>query len=262
MPTGADIKIDDNASFLLVGDSGSHKTTFIGTCPQPSFTFDFDDGFARHRGRSDMSFERFKELPKKRKLDPKGQVFTNENGWYEWGTAWPAFLKKLNEIGVLVDKGENPYKTLGVDSYTLMIDCAMNYVLKENNRDTMEIRDWGAFLNNMSNVTSQLVSWPMIKVFTAHVKRDENQITGAIEQLPLIPGQFAGKVSVYFDEVYFCIHKNVAAAGQPSKQAAVFKTQPDAVYRQAKSRRYNLPDYTLNNFQAVLDAVKRMGTAG
>ncbi len=254
MANARDIPIDTECSILLIGDSGTKKTTFIGTCPQPSYTFDFDKGFAVHSGK-DMDYDTFKELPKGQKLDPKGTRFTPELGWYEWGTAYPAFLKKINDIGKTIDDGTCKYKTLGNDSLTLLTDCAMSFVLKENNRTVPEIRDWGAFLNNMSTVFSQLTAWPLVKVLTAHVKRDENQLTGTTEHLPLVPGQFAGKVSVYFDEVYFTLVKTEMVNQKPVTKF-VLKTVSNSTYKQAKSRKYNVPDDTPTDFSEVLKCIE------
>lgn len=259
MPNAKDIPIDTECSILLVGDSGTKKTTFIGTCPQPSWTADFDKGFAVHAGK-DMDYDMFKELPYGEKLDPKGTRFTNANGWYEYGTAWPAYLKRINEIGKQIDAGTCPYKTISpCDSLTLMTDVAMHFVLTENKRRAPEQRDWQAFLNNMSEVFSQLTAWPLVKVFTAHIKRDENQLTGATEFLPLVPGQFSGKVSVYFDEVYFT-QVTTAMENQKAVSKYTLKTSQGGGYKQAKSRLYNVPDGTPTDFNAVLKFIEARRT--
>lgn len=255
MPNARDIPIDTECSILLIGDSGTKKTSFIWTCPQPSWTADFDKGFSVHAGK-DMDYDTYKELPRGERLDAKGKEFTNENGWYEWGTAWAAYLKKINEIGRSIDAGTCKYKTIcPSDSLTLMTDCAMSFVLKENNRTTPEQRDWQAFLNNMSAVFSQLTAWPLIKIFTAHIKRDENQITGATEFLPLVPGQFSGKVSVYFDEVYFTQVSTVMENQKPVTKYTL-KTVQTSSFKQAKSRKYNVPDGTPTDFNAVLKFIE------
>lgn len=254
MPNAADIQIKDDASFLLVGDGGTHKTYFIGTCPSPIYVFDLDKGMSIHKGRSDIDYDTFRELPKDQKLDPKGKIFRSEDGWYEWGTAWPAFLKKLNELGRSIDNDTCKYRTIGVDSLTMLTDIAQSYILRQNNRIAMEQRDWGAFLSNMTTVFSQLTGWPLIKILTAHIKRDENQLTQTVEKLPLVPGQFAGKVPVLFDEVYFTDYKSTPKkAGEPARTMQWFlQTQPDGVIKQAKSRKYNVPSGTETTFPAVL----------
>lgn len=256
MPNAADIPIDAEASFLLVGDGGTKKTTFIGTCPSPIYIFDLDKGVAPLAGRADIDYDTFRELPKGQKLVPGGRF--KDEGWYEWGTAWPKFLAKLNEIGKSIDDGSCKYKTIGVDSLTMLTDIAQSYILKENNRALMEIRDWGAFLSNMTTVFSQLTGWPLVKVLTAHIKRDEDLLSGRIEKLPLVPGQFAGKVPVLFDEVYFTqVSSEPKVAGSQERVSKFWlQTVPDSSVKQAKSRKYNVPNGTATDFAEVLKFIK------
>lgn len=259
MPNAGDIEVKLDASFLLVGDSGTNKTTFLGTCPSPVYIFDLDKGMNPLAGRKDIWYDTFREMPIGQKPSATGSF--KDQGWYEWGTAWPAFLKKLNEIGKSIDDGTCQFKTIGVDSLTLLTDIAMSYILKENKRTAMEQRDWGAFLSNMTTVFSSLTGWPLVKVLTAHIKRDENQLTQVTEKLPLVPGQFAGKVSALFDEVYFT---NVdssakAVAGGTGKERELkfwLQTVPDATVRQAKSRAYNVPNGTRTDWNEVVKFIK------
>lgn len=247
----ADIQVDDDTSFLLVGDSGTHKTWFIGTCPSPIYVFDLDKGMSIHRGRADIDFDTFKELPRGEDIKKYvGGKFVGQ-GWYAWGTAWPAILAKLNEIGRSIDTGECKYRTIAFDSLTLLTDVAQSYILRENNRTQMEQRDWGAFLSNMSALFSQLTGWPCVKVLTAHIRRDENQLTQVVEKLPLVPGQFSGKVPVLFDEVYYTNAKP-EGVGANAKLVWTLQTLPDSVVKQAKSRKYNLPNGTATDFGAIM----------
>jgi hypothetical protein len=263
MPTGADILIDFNTSFLLVGDGGTHKTFFIGTCPQPSYTFDLDNGFAIHQGRADMDFDRYKELSFGQKLQP---WHIEQGGWYEWGMAWPAIIAKLNEIGRAMDTGTNKYKTIGVDSLTLLVDCASTYIKKGNakpDNPTGEFKDgrqfWGVFLNLMSELFGQFSAWPVMKVLTAHIKRDENLTLGTTEKLPLVSGQFAGKVGVYFDEVYYTEVKTETDTKVPGgkKETFTFRCHQDGIIKMAKSRKYNLPDMMPTDYQAIMAHINK-----
>lgn len=241
MPSAADISNSSTASFLLVGDSGTHKSFFIGTCPSPIYVFDFDDGMAIHAGRADIEYDTFKEAPRGVKVSS-----TSKLKLYEWGTAWPAFLKKINEVGASIDKGECKFKTLGFDSLTLLTDICQSFILKQNGRDLMQKQDWGAFLSNMSEVFSQLTSWPLVKVMVAHIRRMENDLTKVEEKLPLIPGQFSGKVSIYFDEVYYTEAKTTTG-----KTSWSLISQPTSIIRQAKSRRYNVPDGVPTSYESL-----------
>lgn len=248
MPSGADIQLTDSTSFLLIGDGGTHKSFFIGTCPSPIYVFDCDNGNAIWTGRTDVHFDLYKEASRGQKLTD----WQKAQGWYEWGTAWPAVLRKLNEIGKAIDAGTCQYKTLGIDSLTLLTDICLSYITKSNGGDFKDGRQlWGVFLNNMSELFSQLTAWPLIKVLTAHVKRDENPLQGTTEKLPNVPGQFSGKVGVYFDEVYYTEVK-VEGVSPNRTQTFVLRTLQDGTIKQAKSRKFNVPDGTVTDYQAIL----------
>lgn len=278
MPSGADISLDENTSFLLVGDKGTHKTFFTGTCPQPSYTFDLDNGFAIHQGRADMDFDRFKEVSRCRpgtagtKEEDKIKVtdWQREQGWYEWGTAWTAILDKLNKIGKSMDAGTCKYKTLSFDSLTLLTDAASTYIKKQNatsENPSGEFKDgrqfWGVFLNNMSELFGQFSAWPVTKVLTAHIKRDENLLLGTTEKLPLVSGQFAGKVGVYFDEVYYTevkVDKDPKDANQ-KKESFYFRCHQDGIIKMAASRKLNLPDGLPTDYKAIMEHVRKLKVA-
>lgn len=257
MPNAADIPLEETTSYLLIGDGGTHKTWFIGTMPQPSFTYDFDNGMAVHRGRADMDYAMFKELARGEKLH---DWMKKAGGWYEWGTAWPAIVAQTNKIGKAMDNGTNQYKTLGFDSLTTMCDLCLNYIKRGNvkpDNPTGEFKDgrqmWGAFLNNMTEMFSQLTAWPVNKVLTAHIKRDENLILETIEKLPAVSGQFAAKVPIYFDEVYYTEVEVTGGTGGTAKtERFFFRCHQDGSIKQAKSRKLNLPDKLPTDYREIM----------
>lgn len=249
MPTTEDIKLDENTSFLLIGDSGTGKTSFFQTCPLPCYIIDLDKGLSSLAGVKGIGFDTFKELSYGEKA-PTGIM--KQEGFYEWGTAYPRIIDKINEIGRLMDAGKCDFKTLGIDSLTMLTDVAMSYILKQNGkRSVADYKDgrqfWNTFLSNMSELFGQFSAWPITKVVTGHARRDENQLTGVTEILPMIPGQFSAKVSVYFDEVYFTDVKD---------KKFFLHTQTDATRRQARSRKFKLPTGTVaTDYRAIMEHV-------
>lgn len=245
MPKSAsDLQRSLDCSFLVVGDSGMHKTGFLGTLPRPLYVFDFDNGMSRLAGESDVYYDTFKEAPKGMPVKSTGGL-----GLHPYGEAWPRFLDQVNVIGAEIEAGTSPYKSLAIDSLSLMTDVAMSYILKQNNRANMEQRDWGTFLQNMSSFFGQFTGWPLTKCVTAHIRRMENDLNKVEELLPLVPGQFAGKASIYFDEVYFVeIEKDPKSSGGFKR---VVRTGPTNLIKQAKSRKFNVPTGTTFDFAAI-----------
>lgn len=240
MPTTDELKLSPFPSILIVGDAGTRKTWLAGQFPKPYF-FDFDKGMATLRGTPGITYDTFKDAPEGSK------VFDPAKGIYEWGRGWPAFIKKLNEIGATLDDGKCPYKTLVPDSLTMMGNLALNYVLREakaNGRyksgDPVDQGLWGQQSRLLETTMDQLTAWDIVRIVTAHVQRDTNTITQNIEKLPLTTGKFAGKVGAYFDEVWYI---------EAKADKLVIKTKHNAQMRQAKSR-YFVPD------ESELDFVK------
>ena len=243
MQTNKDYEVDEGKSVLLVGDSGTHKTYLAGSFPKPMI-FDFDRGLHILRGKGDWSFGTFKDAPYESKL-------VNPNkGIYPWGTAWLAFIKSLNVVGGEAEAGKTPFSSIVFDSLTTMSSICMNYVLKENNRtpkDGPRIQDWGAQIGLMETVMDQVTAWPFFyKIATAHVQRDTNMLTQQVEKLPLVTGKLAGKISIYFDEVYFTDSRKNAKG----EQEFFLRTTTDPSHRQAKSR-FGVPDNTAATWEAL-----------
>jgi hypothetical protein len=233
---------------LIIGDSGMHKTWFLGTLPDP-YIFDFDGGLAilRHV-RPAVTFDTFKDTPR-----GEGWKTRKGPGFYNYGQAWPAFVKRLNEIGGAMDQGRNKYKFLCFDSITTMADSCMAYILTsdpDKGGGMPQIQHWGAQIQLMTKVFDQMVSWPIGKVFTAHIQRDTNDLTKMTEMLPLITGKLAGKMSVYFDEVWYVTTAKVRDSKGKEEVKWLIHVTPDGMRKQSKTR-YGIPDETELTWSAV-----------
>lgn len=244
MPNTKDRKPNPTPSILLVGDGGTGKTRFLGTCPNP-FIYDFDNGLASLRGQ-DVEYATFKDAPYGVKVGSAQKA----EGIYPWGEAWPAFIKHLNDnVAHQVDTGKTQFGTYGLDSLTTLANICMNFVLKGNNKigtAAPEVQHWGQQLRLLETVMDQLTALPVPLIVTAHIRRDNNLVSGeTVEMLPMVGGQLSGKIGVYFDEVYFTEVKFRPSLGNiPSRRETIFRTEPMGLIRQAKSR-HGVPSGTV-----------------
>lgn len=234
-----------DANILIVGDSGTWKTRFLGTFPPGTVEVaDFDKGMASLSDKS-IEYETFKE-------PAAGQAVNDwqkKLGIYPYGEAWPAFIQWLNKIGDRIEKGKGP-KVIGFDSLSFMSMIAMNKILRDNKWDVPNQGAYGAQQEYLKRVLNQVTAWPVRLVCTAHIKRDDNLVTGISEKLPLLTGQLAGFISAFFDEVYFTDPVQVPAKpaiglapAVPASSQVVVRTKTTPSMRQAKSR-WNVPDGT------------------
>ena len=238
----------EEASFFLIGDGGSGKTTLAGTFPKP-YIFDFDRGVASISDR-DVEYDLFKDAPHGGKAMP-------ERGIYPYGTGWVKFLDRLNEIGAQIDRGTCPYSTIVLDSATMMSTLCMNYVLKGDSKSGKQpaIQNWGAQTTLLETVFDQLTSWPILKIITAHIQRNTNDLMETKEMLPLLTGKFAAKSSIFFDEVYFMDIEVPKDGPQKGQRRYVLRTQSTPVMKQARSR-FKVPDGTIATYPAIEKAIR------
>lgn len=244
---------DINKSILLVGDPGAGKTHFIGTCPGPIWLADFDKGSATIEDVPGLTVDVFKDAPFGRKAMP-------QYGIYKYGEAWEAFQLKLNEIGAMIDEGTCPYKTLAIDSFTMLQQCILAHALANSKhpKGPIEIQDYGTLLNVQKSFFDQFSSWPLLKICTAHVERTKNELNESIEMLPLGVGKFTALIPMYFDEVWYM----EVTSGTPAQRAKakrdgavvesvrVLTTQPTAYIKQARTRK-NVPTGTVADFRNI-----------
>lgn len=234
----ADIQDNPHPKILIVGDAGTGKTRFMGSIPDV-FVFDHDAGMASNRDRS-VEYETIKDAPY------KSRVTSKERGVHPWGTGWPHFIKRLNEIGDDIDQGKGP-AAIGVDSLTTLSDICMNYVLKGDSKEAgkIQIQHWGAQIQLMQMVMDQLTAWPVTIVMSAHIQRNTNNVTEVVEMLPLLTGKLAGKVPIYFDEVWYA-----QVSGSGDKKSFTLQTESKGMVKQARSR-FNVPTGTETDWSAV-----------
>lgn len=238
MPNAKDLK-DIKGNVLIVGDSGTHKTEFLSQIPK-NFVYDFDKGMAIARGR-DVEYETYKEAPKGRAVPPEFE----KDGLYNFATTWPKFMLKLQQQGDLLAKKNFPFQVISFDSLTFMSDIAMNHVLMVGKDELPHQGSYGAQQKYLQRVLDEVTTWPIRFVCTAHIQRDKNDLTGITEKLPLLTGKLAGRISTYFDEVWY----TETEGSGPSKKY-YFLTEPTPDMRQAKTR-LGVPNRTEMKWEAV-----------
>lgn len=241
-------KVDDIPRILLIGDSGTHKTFFTGTLPRP-YTYDFENGQAVTRDLRDDRDIRpasmtFKDAPKGSKTLMK----VSDVGIHQWGKAYTKFLEHLNNnAGVQIDKGEWPHLTLGLDSLTTLGRVVMNHVMDVDNYVHLTPHQglYHSQMVLMETLIDQLTAWPVIFCAIAHIQRDTNEITKEVEKLPLVTGKLAGKLGVFFSEVWYS-----EATGTGDQRKYKLVTESTGMYKQAKTRS-NVPTGTEAHFKNV-----------
>lgn len=192
---------------LIMGDSGTGKTHFLGTMPKP-LVLDFDRGLQTLQGKP-----------------VQGLYMT---GWSQ--------LKQLVQEW---RKGpQYGCETLALDSLTMAADAAMQFVLEKNGRGSAQptIADWGEAIREVKDLLGYLTTLPCHVVVTAHTQLVKDEVLGDIQWVPLIFGKdLPHRLGIYFDEVYLTTIANTISGGQKTNEYKL-QVKPDSRVKMLKSR--------------------------
>lgn len=199
MPKLSEIPVTENKTVLAYGSSGAGKTVFACSFPGPIYVADFD-------GKVTSAAAFFKGTPQAEQIE-----YDNFSGKH----AYMQFVKKFNELGVIPAE-KFPFKTLVVDSITLLSASMMDEVMKQNpgsQRSKMDttlvpnLKDYQIAISHFKDQIRKILSLKdrCNVVMTAHISTDKDETTGEITVQPLIWGKdLPAWLPMVFEEVYRC----------------------------------------------------------
>lgn len=194
-----DRKPSDNKKILLIGDSGSGKTTFLGSVPGVHL-LDADNGLDVLAGR-ELTYEEY--------------LASNKPD------SWARLKKDIDYF--LASEAPPP---LALDSLTSAAECALVWVLKKNNRaGRIEIGDWGEAISEVKDLVAKLVTVRNHVIVTAHYQMVKDEAMGGISYAPLLYGKDLPMViPKYFNDCWRTFVEVPAGAKEPSYRMQVRPT--------------------------------------
>jgi len=226
---------DKGWKILVYGDSGSGKTYFAGTFPDPLF-LDLEDGM-----RSLLQLKRnIKRYPK----DPSQQI--TEIGQVR------TFLNLVRSI----KPAEAPFKTIVVDSLNELQILVIEQSIKQNNvnriyDDQPTQGDYGKLARDMQTLVRMFIKLPYNVVFIAGCKEREFPED---KLLPLFMGKKTGPdVRRIIEQIGYCYTKQ-ATKDSPVEHLIAFGDTPAFI---AKDRTGKLGKPVRNTYESMMQVVNQ-----
>lgn len=223
MPNAKDPQTKVIHRFLILGDTGSGKTTQILSLPGKKFCYLFDPNALLSLQGQDVDYEEF--LPDRINLNIKSlsskvqgdNVTQYKNSLYvDWQKD---FEEKMNS------KFFEPYSVIGFDSATTFLDVVMDRILTINGRPGQwpQQDDYGPQMITFTNVVRTLMSIGKTIYMTGHLEMRQDDLTKRIYRQPMMTGRLRSKIPLLFSDVLV----SAASADQQGKVRYTLQTVPD-----------------------------------
>lgn len=188
--------------FLVVGGTGSGKTTQFLTLPGKKFMYGFDPSMLNSLRGYDVDYEMF--LPDVPNIAAQSLTKGKSDrptapGGSDAYMLWEKDFTERDGDGFF-----DSYDVLGFDSFTTFSDMVMDRVLTLNGRSGQfpQQDDWGAQMITIQNVVRRLVGFNKTLFFTAHDElKQDDQTKRMINQI-LLTGRLRVKLPLLFSEIY------------------------------------------------------------
>lgn len=127
-------------------------------------------------------------------------------------TTW----KEMQQVYNTLYEGKHDYQTVVLDSLTEIQKFNMYNIMSEVVRlkpdvdpDIPDMRMWGKNIEQIRRFVRGFRDLPMNTIFTALVKEDKDQKTGAMTMKPMMSGKLADEVAAFLDIVCYMYVKQV-----------------------------------------------------
>lgn len=207
MPNAKDVKILAAHRILILGDTGSGKTSQFLTLPGKKFAYLFDPNAILSLKGHDVDYEEF--LPKSLNLSAKslsrdkttGQAKGDKTTNYSSETylEWERDFDQKYNSGFF-----DSYDAIAIDSVTTLLDIIMDRILTINGRagSWPGQDDYGPQMMTFTNIMRTLTGMGKLIYVTGHLKLDKDELTQRIFRLPLMTGQLRNKIPLLFSDIF------------------------------------------------------------
>lgn len=204
---------------LVLGDTGSGKTTQFLTLPGKKFAYLFDSNAVLSLRGYDVEYEEF--LPDRLNLaasslsksKPSDRASVKGSDLYQ---LWEQdFNKRLNE-GFF-----DEFDWIAMDSCTTFLDLVMDRILTINGRfgEWPQQDDYGPQMIAFTNVCRSLTGMGKGIYMTGHLDMKQDELTKRIFRKPMMTGRLTTKIPLLFSDVF------ISEAEPDTKGGVIYKLQ-------------------------------------
>ena len=205
MPNAKDVDVSSyKENILVVGETGSGKTSLIRTLPGKVFAYLFDPNAKRSIAGADIEYEEF--LPDSLELDVTIKGF-NKGSKSDRSPSRKEPMVYLNWVEDLTKKAEGgffkEYDWVCFDSLTFLQKACFDRQMYLNNRygGVEELADYRIVGSKISDVFRAVTSEPINVYCTGHIQEWQDELTKRITTEIRLSGQAKTTIPLMFTQI-------------------------------------------------------------
>ena len=194
--------------FLVLGDTGSGKTTQFLTLPGKKFIYLFDPNAVLSLRGHDVEYEEF--LPDRINLSVNALAKGKGDG-NRANIKSDLYVEWEKDFQGKIDSGFfNDFDVIGIDSATTFLDLIMDRVLTINGRAGQwpQQDDYGPQMLTFTNVCRALTGLGKTVYMTGHLEVKQDELTKRILRTPMMTGRLKTKIPLLFSDIFIAEAEN------------------------------------------------------
>ena len=203
MPNAKDVVGIQPHKFLILGTTGTGKTSQFLTLPGRKFIYLFDPNALLTIRGHDVEYEEF--YPKDLSLDVRS-LAKEKGGDSVMGRARSdIYLQWEKDFDAKVASGFfEDYDVIGIDSCTTLLDLIMDRILTINGRagSWPGQDDWGPQMVTFTSIVRTFAGLGKMIYFTGHLSLEKDELSQGIFRIPVMTGKLKDKIPLLFSDIF------------------------------------------------------------
>jgi hypothetical protein len=203
MPNARDAHALTKKKLLLLGDTGSGKTTQFLTLPGKKFIYLFDPNAILSLQGYDIDYEELMPTTVSAAVSSLSKGKGSDHRSTTTSDVYSRFEREFDER--LASGFFDQYDWIGFDSATTLLDLIMDRVLTINGRfgQWPNQDDYGPSMIAFINLCRTVTGMDKGLFMTGHVEVKQDQVTQKITNRPMMTGRLVGKIPLLFSEIFY-----------------------------------------------------------